>query len=354
VHLLARIAPAALRVTTAALGVADPAVRAARVLADAERMGVRKFVRVVDITGGHAKLNLAFVAHLFNTFPALDGAGGAAVSPTSPTFPTSPGRGSSISSSSADLAETREETTTRLWMNSLGVSPLVTSLRGDDLKDGLIFLQLLEMVRPGCVEAKRVNRGPFAFGGGLKKIANLNYALTVGRALGFTLVGIAGSDLHEGSRSAALAFAWQLMRASTLNLVASLAPPGGFASNGYGGADVESTIVSFVNDCLRGSGAPAGSLLHSLRDARIGTALPVLDFVSAIKPGAVPATLVLRNPTSDADRLANAKLALSAARKVGARIYALPEDLVETNPKMVLTVFAALMARALQKAATGK
>lgn len=32
-------------------------------------------------------------------------------------------------------------------------------------------------------------------------------------------------------------------------------------------------------------------------------------------------------------------------RKIGARIYALPDDIVEVKPKMVLTVFACLMAR---------
>ena len=43
----------------------------------------------------------------------------------------------------------------------------------------------------------------------------------------------------------------------------------------------------------------------------------------------------------------NAKYALSVARKVGATTYALPDDLVEVKPKMVLTVFACLMATAL-------
>lgn len=33
------------------------------------------------------------------------------------------------------------------------------------------------------------------------------------------------------------------------------------------------------------------------------------------------------------------------ARKIGARIYALPEDIVEVKQKMVMTVFACLMAR---------
>ena len=45
---------------------------------------------------------------------------------------------------------------------------------------------------------------------------------------------------------------------------------------------------------------------------------------------------------------ANAKYAISMSRKIGARVYALPDDLMEVNQKMCLTVFACLMARAKQ------
>lgn len=42
--------------------------------------------------------------------------------------------------------------------------------------------------------------------------------------------------------------------------------------------------------------------------------------------------------------MANAKYAVSMARKVGARVYALPEDIAELKSKMVMTLFACLMA----------
>ena len=35
------------------------------------------------------------------------------------------------------------------------------------------------------------------------------------------------------------------------------------------------------------------------------------------------------------------------ARKIGARVYALPDDLWEVNAKMVMTIFACIMARAM-------
>lgn len=43
------------------------------------------------------------------------------------------------------------------------------------------------------------------------------------------------------------------------------------------------------------------------------------------------------------------RYAISMARKIGARVYALPEDLLEVKPKMVLTVFACLMARGFKR-----
>lgn len=44
------------------------------------------------------------------------------------------------------------------------------------------------------------------------------------------------------------------------------------------------------------------------------------------------------------EKFTNAKYAISMARKVGARVYALPEDITEVKPKMIMTVFACLMA----------
>uniref|UniRef100_A0A914R5X8 Calponin-homology (CH) domain-containing protein n=1 Tax=Panagrolaimus davidi TaxID=227884 RepID=A0A914R5X8_9BILA len=41
----------------------------------------------------------------------------------------------------------------------------------------------------------------------------------------------------------------------------------------------------------------------------------------------------------------NAKYALTSGRKIGARLYALPEQIIEGGQKMVITVFTCLMAR---------
>ena len=70
-----------------------------------------------DVVRGHARLNLAYVANLFNTHPGLE--------PMDVEI----------------IEETREEKTFRNWMNSLGVNPFVNNLY-NDLRDGLVLLQV--------------------------------------------------------------------------------------------------------------------------------------------------------------------------------------------------------------------
>ena len=40
-------------------------------LKQADKIGCKKFVRPKDVVKGNQRLNLAFVANLFNTYPAL-------------------------------------------------------------------------------------------------------------------------------------------------------------------------------------------------------------------------------------------------------------------------------------------
>ena len=55
--------------------VTDLTQRAEAVLANAETIEARSFIRAKDIVSGNQKLNLAFVANLFNMYPAMDDAG---------------------------------------------------------------------------------------------------------------------------------------------------------------------------------------------------------------------------------------------------------------------------------------
>ncbi|KAM6326383.1 plastin-1 isoform 1-T1 [Podargus strigoides] len=341
--------------------------RAEYMLQQADKLGCRQFVTPADVVAGNPKLNLAFVANLFNTYPALHkpdnssydlnllegmvrirGAALRRIISNVHTFLctaysclplTVPIRFPFyLDLTPPNVGESNEERTFRNWMNSLGVSPYVNHLYSD-LSDALIIFQLYDMTRVP-VDWNRVNKPPYPLlGGNMKKIENCNYAVELGKTKAkFSLVGIAGHDLNEGNPTLTLALVWQLMRRYTLNVLSDL---------GEGEKVNDEIIIKWVNETL--AKANKKTSITSFKDKSISTSLPVLDLIDAIAPKAVRPEMVKREDLSYQDKLNNAKYAISVARKTGARIYALPDDLVEVKPKMVMTVFACLMGRGLNK-----
>jgi hypothetical protein len=322
--LLNQIAPEDAGVDKSPLGIADQEQRAEAMLKQAAKMKCRKFVRPKNVVKGHARLNMAFVANLFNNYPALK-----APEEGLPDFDL------------GDFGETREERTFRNWMNSLGVNPFVNNLYSD-LCDGLVLLQLLDKVKPGIVDWGKVTSDPEKLkkmGGNMKKLENCNYAIELAHKLRFSLVGIGGKDINDGNKTLTLAVVWQLMRAYTLAVLQKLSD----SDKPIQDAD----IIAWANEMY--AGAQKESKIASFKDPCIANSIPVLDLVDAIRSGAVNYDLVHRDSPSDEELMANAKYAISMSRKIGARVYALPEDLVEVKQKMVMTVFACLMTKAKGK-----
>ncbi|KAK7895601.1 hypothetical protein WMY93_020926 [Mugilogobius chulae] len=103
----------------------DNTKRAEAMLKEADKLGCRQFVTAGDVVSGNAKLNMAFVATLFNKYPAL-------TKPENQEFNLE--------------SETREERTFRNWMNSLGVNPHVNHLYGD-IQSALVIFQLYEKIK---------------------------------------------------------------------------------------------------------------------------------------------------------------------------------------------------------------
>ncbi|KAK7922668.1 hypothetical protein WMY93_009570 [Mugilogobius chulae] len=297
----------------------DDLKRAEAMLQQADRLGCRQFVTPTDVVSGNPKLNLAFVANLFNKYPAL----------TKPE--------------NEDIdwglleGETREERTFRNWMNSLGVNPSVNHLY-IDLQDAMVILQLYEKIKVPVDWNNKVNKPPYPkLGTNMKKLENCNYAVELGKTAKFSLVGIGGQDLNDGNTTLTLALVWQLMRRYTLNVLEDL---------GDGEKVNDDIIVKWVNKTLTSAGKT--STITSFKDREISSSLAVLELIDAIQPGSVNFDLVKTGRLSEDDKLENAKYAVSMARKIGARVYALPEDLVEVKPKMVMTVFACLMGRGMK------
>ncbi|XP_053574713.1 plastin-3 [Bombina bombina] len=298
----------------------DDLKRADFMLQQADRLGCRQFVTPADVVSGNPKLNLAFVANLFNKYPAL-------TKPENQDIDWNLLEG-----------ESREERTFRNWMNSLGVNPHVNHLYSD-LQDALVILQLYEKIKVP-VDWSKVNKPPYPkLGANMKKLENCNYAIELGKQPAkFSLVGIGGQDLNDGNPTLTLAVVWQLMRRYTLNVLEDL---------GDGQKANDETIVNWVNGTLAEAGKTTS--IQNFKDKNISTSLAVVDLIDAVQPGSINYDLVKRDNLTDEDKHNNAKYAVSVARKIGARVYALPDDLVEVNPKMVMTVFACLMGRGMKK-----
>ncbi|KAK3101951.1 hypothetical protein FSP39_007580, partial [Pinctada imbricata] len=279
--------------------------RAEKMLLEAEKFDCRAFVSPGDVVKGNYKLNMAFVANLFNTYPALEPI-------TNPIIVD------------GILEETREEKTYRNWMNSLGVQPYVHYLYSD-LNDGLVILKIYDIIQPGCVDWKRVVTN-FS-----ERLENCNYCVELGSQLKLTLVGIHGQDIMEGN-----AFVWQLMRAYTLSILNKLS----HEDRQFTDADIINWANAKLKECEKNSS------FTSFEDKTLSDGRTIINLIDCVKVGSINYDF-LQNATTDEARLSNARYAISMARKAGAEVYALPEDIVDVKPKMMMTIFACLMIKDL-------
>ncbi|ODV87659.1 hypothetical protein CANARDRAFT_25904 [[Candida] arabinofermentans NRRL YB-2248] len=302
----------------APLQTSDLLKRAEQVLQNADKIGCRKYLTPTALVAGNPKLNLAFVAHLFNTHPGLD--------------PIE--EGEKIEVEDFDAEGEREARVFTLWLNSLEVDPSVVSLF-EDLKDGTILIQAFDKVMPGSVNLKHINKRP-ANGNEMsrfKALENTNYAVEVGKANRFSLVGIEGSDIVDGTKTLVLGLVWQLMRRNINNTLSKL------SSNGKEVSDME--ILKWANAQVVKGGK--SNTIRSFKDPSLSTGVFLLDVLHGLKPGYVDYDLVHPGNT-DEEKYANARLAISIARKLGGLIWLVPEDINEVRSRLILTFVGSLMA----------
>ena len=199
--------------------------RAEQVLQNAANIGCRKYLTPASLVAGNPRLNLAFVANLFNTHPGL-----------APLDEEEAKEYGAIED--FDAEGEREARVFTLWLNSLGVDPAVFNLF-ENLRDGLVLLQAFDKVYPGVVVWRRVSKpkggatspiqATFNENGEeeevdigvtpnqstlskFKQVENTNYCIELGKQNGMSLVGIQGSDIVDKRKTLVLGLVWQLMR----------------------------------------------------------------------------------------------------------------------------------------------
>ena len=291
--------------------------RAEMVLQRADAIGCRKYLTPGSMVAGNPKLNLAFVAHLFNTWPCLE-----------PLEEAPP-----VEIEDFDAEGEREARVFTLWLNSLDVEPGVYNLF-EDLKDGTVILQAFDKVIPGSVTWRRVSKPKDGQElSRFKAVENTNYAVDLAKASNMHIVGIQGADIVDGTKTLTLGLVWQLMRLNITKTLSSL------SKGGKGVSDAD--MVAWANNLVKSSGKSIQ--IRSFKDPQLKTAIFFLDLLNALRPGIVDYSLVNQGRTEDEAKM-NAKLAISIARKLGALIFLVPEDIIELRQRLILTFVGSLMA----------
>lgn len=304
------------------LDVEDPMERANLVLDHAERMGCKRYLNPEDIVEGTSNLNVAFIAQVFQRRNGL-----------------------SLDSKKVSFAEmmpddvltSREERCFRFWINSLGTTTYVNNLF-EDVRNGWVLLEALDKVSPGSVNWKHATKPPIKMP--FRKVENCNQVVKIGKQLKFSLVNVAGNDIVQGNKKLIIALLWQLMRYNMLQLLKNL------RNYSHGKEITDNDILNWANQKVRAVGRK--SRIESFRDKSLCTGLFFLELLSSVEPRVVNWNLVTKGETDDQKRL-NATYIISVARKLGCSVFLLPEDIMEVNQKMILTLTASIMYWCLQQ-----
>ncbi|KAM2015438.1 hypothetical protein FF2_045169 [Malus domestica] len=316
----------------AALNMKDPTKRANLVLEQAEKLDCKRYLTPKDIVEGSPNLNLAFVAQIFQhrqeTVLLKNGL-------------SADSKKMSFAEMMTDDAETsREERCFRLWINSLGTATYVNNLF-EDVRNGWVLLEVLDKISSGSVNWKKASKPPIKMP--FRKVENANQVIEIGKELNFSLVNVAGNDIVQGNKKLILAFLWQLMRFSMLQLLRNLRS---HSQDKAGKEITDADILNWANKKVKKAGRT--SQIESFKDKNLSSGVFFLELLSSVEPRVVNWSLATKGETEE-DKKLNATYIISVARKLGCSIFLLPEDIMVVNQKMMLTLTASIMYWSLQQ-----
>jgi plastin-1 len=188
----------------------------------------------------------------------------------------------------------------------------------EDVRSGVLLLKVIDKVKPGSVDWKKVDfNNPNKF----KKVINCNEAVDACKKAGLSIVGIGGTDIHDANKKLILGIVWQLMKHHTLQVL---------------GGKTEDDLLKWANDIIN-----KNPRIATFKDKSLSNSLFFIDVMAGMEPRAVDWELVIKEDTPEAIEN-NAKYAISIARKLGASIFIVWEDIKEVKPRMLMTFVAGL------------
>ena len=294
-----------------ALNDSDLKKRAKKVIDNSKKLGAESYITPDDIVAGNSKLNTLFVASIFNAYPGLEP-------------PTEEEAMEAAKLLDDDVEGAREERAFRMWINSLGLNdekgdPIHINNLYEESRDGLLLLRTLDRIKPGCVNWKIVDKKP---NNPFKKMANCNEVIDASKKSNYKIVGIGGGDIRDGNKKYILAIVWQMMRAHSLQVI---------------GNKTEEELVAWGNERV-----DAQYKVKSLKDKKLCTSLYFIHIMKSIEPRSINWDIVMEGRDDAEAKENNAKYAISIARKLGATVFLVWEDIAEVKSKLLLTLLASI------------
>ena len=294
-----------------ALDEPDKKKRAKKVIDNSKKLGAESYITPDDIVSGNSKLNTLFVASIFNAYPGLAPA-------------TEEELYEAAKLLDDDVEGAREERAFRMWINSLGLTgddgePIHINNLYEESKDGILMLRTLDKIKPGVVNWKIVDKKP---NNPFKKTVNCNEVIDASKKSKYHIVGIGGGDIRDGNKKYILAIVWQMMRAHSLQVI---------------GNKTEEELIAWGNDRV-----DENLRVKSLKDKKLGNSLYFINIMKSIEPRSINWDIVVTDKDDEESKQNNAKYAISIARKLGATVFLVWEDIAEVKSKLLLTFLASL------------
>ncbi|GAB5358786.1 hypothetical protein AAMO2058_000488600 [Amorphochlora amoebiformis] len=259
----------------------------------------------------------------------------------------------------------RLERAFRMWINSIGVQGLYIQNLYADCKDGIVLLKVLDKIVPGSVPWKKIELKP---NNKFKKLSNCNQLVKIGKSstFRFSLVNISGEDITGSNKKLTLGLVWQMMRCHVCLFLTTVIDKR-FGRGRKSKAKTlrkmltsggDTAIIEWANNTVSNSikkralpDKPADvdwrkvSRVRSFKEAHLRKGFYFLLLLWAVDDYVVNWDVVTNGETN-ADCILNARYAISVARKLGATIFLLPEDITELNAKMIMTFVGGILALA--------
>ena len=281
-----------------ALDEGDEVTRAAKMIANSKAMGVEDVIGPEDLVKGNGKVNSVFVAAMFNCKHGLQEL-------TAEEF-------EAAGLIDDDIEGTKEERVYRLWINSMQIENCFVENLFEEIRDGLVILRVCDRVWPGSVDWSKPK---LACKNIFDRSHNAQLAEEAMRTMGVKMVGVGAQDITDGHKKNILAMIWQVMRIHYLKII---------------GSKTDKDLLAWVNSVVN-----LDQPLTSFRDAQFADGRVLIKLAGAIEPRIINWELVTPGQT-DEEKEMNAKYAISIARKLGAIIFMVWDDIPRVNQKMLL------------------